>query len=80
MKESKLSTPLKKRKLNLRQKIQRIVAVISFYVTVSVLLVFLNKYVLSYIPDQFEFPLFITWIQLVVQLIFTVVMGFLGSK
>lgn len=74
------STPKKKVKLNLTQKIQRIVAVISFYITVSVLLVFLNKYVLTYLPDQFEFPLFITWIQLVLQLVFTVLLGYLGSQ
>jgi len=48
-------------------------------VFVSVSLVFVNKFVLSYSPEVFPFPLFVTWFQLVVQLICTVFLGFFGQ-
>lgn len=43
----------------------RTIAVVGFYFFVSILLVFLNKYILA---PEFEFPIFLTWIQLVIAL------------
>lgn len=51
--------------------------VVSFYWVVSMGLVFLNKYVMM---STFPFPLFITWVQLVVSLFMGAVLGHLGTK
>jgi len=55
----------------------RIAFVICFYFVISIALVFLNKNIMV---KDFEFPLFITWWQLVVALIVVWILGILGRS
>jgi len=59
------------------QKTMRIASVVGFYFFVSISLVFLNK---SLMTRDFEFPLFITWYQLVVALVAVWILGELGKS
>jgi len=55
----------------------RIVTGVGFYFFVSISLVFLNKNLMS---DEFAFPLFITWYQLIVALVMVWVLGHVGRS
>lgn len=55
----------------------RIFFVVAFYFVISIALVFLNKNIMV---KEFEFPLFITWWQLVVALISVWILGFVGRS
>jgi len=61
----------------LLQRSMRIASVVGFYFFVSISLVFLNK---SLMTRDFEFPLFITWYQLVVALVLVWILGELGKS
>lgn len=54
-----------------------IVAVVVFYFVISLSVVFLNKIIMS--GSDFEYPLFITWYQLVVALVLLLIWGHLGK-
>jgi GDP-fucose transporter C1 len=54
----------------------RIMAVVLFYFFISISLVFLNKNIMT---EDFEFPLFITWFQLVVALFCSGMLGYMGK-
>jgi len=56
----------------------RISMVVLFYWSVSISMVFANKWVLK--NFDFPYPLFITWVQLVVAEVFIVVFGFLSPR
>jgi len=56
---------------------RRIVIVVGFYFTVSICLVFLNKNVMS---EDFGFPLFVTWCQLLISIGCVAVLGQLGKS
>ncbi len=55
-----------------------IAAVIAFYFVISLSMVFLNKLVLSNL--NFDFPLFMTWFQLVVALVCIYIAGYAGQQ
>ena len=55
----------------------RIATVVAFYFVISISVVFLNKAILSGL--RFPFPLFVTWFQLVVALVFIVLWGECGK-
>jgi hypothetical protein len=55
----------------------RILGVVAFYWAVSLSVVFLNKSILS-MPD-FQFPIFVTWYQLLVALFLLFAAGHLGK-
>jgi hypothetical protein len=77
--ENQKEEDVKEKELKLHKNIKQITSVILFYIFVSVLLVFLNKYILSYSTEQFGYPLFITWIQLIMQLVLTILFGAVGK-
>jgi len=58
----------------------QIVGVVVFYISVSVALVVLNKFLLSYSPIKFDFPLFVTWFQLLFALACVTFLGYLNKK
>eukprot|EP00301_Raphidiophrys_heterophryoidea_P018454 c3437_g1_i1.p1 GENE.c3437_g1_i1~~c3437_g1_i1.p1 ORF type:complete len:347 (-),score=108.68 c3437_g1_i1:69-1109(-) len=55
-------------------------AVVAFYFVVSIALVCLNKYVMSYMPYKFPFPVFLTFLQLIVALVLMAILGTLEIK
>ena len=57
-----------------------IMAVVAFYWAVSLSVVFLNKFILSYSEYKFPYPLFVTWFQLVVALVLLVGLGRMSKK
>lgn len=58
-----------------RKRLVSIAGVVAFYFVVSISLVFLNKFVLSHATYRLDAPLFVTWLQLVMALVFVVVLG-----
>jgi len=61
----------------LSSEVTRIVAVIGFYFFVSISLVFLNKNLMT---EEFRYPLFITWYQLIIAVALLYVLGHLGRS
>lgn len=57
-----------------------IFSVVAFYFTVSISIVFLNKYIFSVSEFKFPYALFATWYQLLVALIILVLFGWLGKR
>eukprot|EP00761_Pharyngomonas_kirbyi_P012136 gb/GECH01012163.1/.p1 GENE.gb/GECH01012163.1/~~gb/GECH01012163.1/.p1 ORF type:complete len:324 (+),score=50.15 gb/GECH01012163.1/:1-972(+) len=57
----------------------RIAGVVAFYFSVSITLVFLNKFIMNYSSFKFPYPLFITWYQMVIALICGVTLSILGQ-
>eukprot|EP01129_Flabellula_baltica_P011706 TRINITY_DN5179_c0_g1_i2.p1 TRINITY_DN5179_c0_g1~~TRINITY_DN5179_c0_g1_i2.p1 ORF type:complete len:288 (-),score=46.58 TRINITY_DN5179_c0_g1_i2:49-912(-) len=55
-----------------------IFGVVSFYMSISLALVFLNKNLMG--PYDFPFPLFVSWFQLIVAEVCIIVFGFLGER
>jgi len=55
----------------------RIAMVVAFYFVVSMALVFLNKNLMS---KEFEYPLFITWFQLIVAVVCVTFLGAIGQS
>jgi len=65
------------KEMELRNQTFRIITVVVFYFFVSISLVFLNKNIML---EDFEFPIFITWCQLVIALLCVVIFGELGKS
>lgn len=65
---------------SIAQQRLKIMGAVSLYISVSVTLVFLNKFLLSYSEDKFSFPLLLTWFQLILALLFVIIMGVLGRR
>eukprot|EP01127_Copromyxa_protea_P003483 TRINITY_DN13291_c0_g1_i1.p1 TRINITY_DN13291_c0_g1~~TRINITY_DN13291_c0_g1_i1.p1 ORF type:complete len:344 (-),score=86.05 TRINITY_DN13291_c0_g1_i1:22-1053(-) len=59
-------------------KATRITLVVLFYWAVSMSLVFMNKWVMK--QFNFPYPLFITWVQLLVAEFFILILGFLSPR
>jgi len=62
---------------HLHKESMKIISVVAFYFFVSISLVFLNKNIMS---EKFEFPIFITWFQLVVALVSVYILGHVGRR
>jgi len=85
--ESKSQKQKRKKKILLKRKATqkffptkntRTTIVVGFYFLVSLLLVFLNKSLIS--EEFFGFPVFVTWIQLIVALVFIIILGRIGQS
>jgi GDP-fucose transporter C1 len=57
-----------------------IALVVLFYFTISLSVVFLNKFILSSAKYEFPYPLFITWYQLMVALVLLFALSELGKS
>jgi GDP-fucose transporter C1 len=54
--------------------------VVLFYFTISLSVVFLDKFILSSAKYEFPYPLFITWYQLIVALVLLFALSELGKS
>eukprot|EP00762_Andalucia_godoyi_P004489 ANDGO_08178.mRNA.1 GDP-fucose transporter 1 len=57
----------------------KIASVITFYFIVSMSVVFLNKFILSYSAFKFPFPIFVSWFQMIVALVCIIFCGELSK-